>query len=754
MAEESVSSVQAESGQIVSIPLSQIELDPNNPRKFVTQDMVEAIKGSFQEAGQITPIKVRPSKNGGYILIGGEIRTRAARELGWTEIKALILNVDEDEAYILAVIDNRGRQIHWFALYESMESIRHRRPYITQEQIGKIVGERQSVVSWAFSLLGVLSKDSREIIYARSINYLPTSGSEPYQITEKALFALSALAEGKNMYDSEEPARVAIYSKVRVALELVLEKKLSPAQTEALVAWMLAGNEAKDFQPETKARKPKTKKIKAEVPASAAPETIDPAPSTAVPVTPPLPDELKPSSNGTGPVKNIVKSLFQTLKAKLPHQIAGPSAGQKSSPYFILKQILDWIWYAISSLAVVAIALGFVWSNYQHFNYKAATPQSPQQSSGASLLAPQNPTHPPALDATPLPSPQRGGKGADPSEWGKVGLPRSGEGNLGRAERPAPTEAGKRLAPNEGGNASAPSYLPAKEIPISKELPSNPEMPVWSTRGYLRGSDEVSKELLLTKSPQYVLPLSTGLDAIKDKEMAKEIIRELDDATAYSLADGGAVQKVLLDSVSIKFEFSPNALFKILGGFEISHHPRELLLQGIQALHANQITVDPATNPENLYQCGLVAGGDDPVVVRSKAALPIQKLASAFSLLLNLPCGSMPYLNQGMDLDTGKNIVRCLFAGSPAEAAGLKLGDIVWSFGENADKPQDARDISARLSMCGPGSYSLYVVNQEGQRKARQEFHHKNPNYDARDYPLILMSPEYVERAEMKLSVN
>jgi hypothetical protein len=303
-------------------------------------------------------------------------------------------------------------------------------------------------------------------------------------------------------------------------------------------------------------------------------------------------------------------------------------------------------------------------------------------------------------------------------------------------------------------SADAPAYLPAKEIFVPKEMPSNPEMPIWSARGYLNGSEEASKELLLTKSPQYVMPFSTGLDAIKDKEMAKEIIRELDDATAYSLADGGSVQKVLLDSVSIKFEFSPNALFKILGGFEISHHPREVLLQDIRALHANQIVVNPGTSPKNLFQCGLVVGGEDPLVVRSKAGLPIQKLASAFSLLLNLPCGSMPYLSQGMELDTGKNSVKCLFAGSPAEAAGLKLGDIAWSFGENTEKPQEAREISAKLSMSGPGSYSLYVVNQEGQKKAREEFRRKNSTYDWWAYPVILMTSEHVERMEMKIVVN
>src|SRR6516165_9646694 len=90
--------------QIVSIPLEKIQLDPKNPRKFVTQDMVEAMKNSLKALGQLSPVKVRPDGNGGFILIGGEIRYRAAKELGWTELKAIVMNVGEKEAAVLAVV--------------------------------------------------------------------------------------------------------------------------------------------------------------------------------------------------------------------------------------------------------------------------------------------------------------------------------------------------------------------------------------------------------------------------------------------------------------------------------------------------------------------------------------------------------------------------------------------------------------------------------------------------------------------------
>ena len=98
------------SGDIKEIPIKQIVAKRFNPRVFFDPSYIKELSASISRDGQWNPIIVRPRADGKYDLIAGECRLRAIKKLRISTIKATILNVDDDEAYLLALKTNLMRQ--------------------------------------------------------------------------------------------------------------------------------------------------------------------------------------------------------------------------------------------------------------------------------------------------------------------------------------------------------------------------------------------------------------------------------------------------------------------------------------------------------------------------------------------------------------------------------------------------------------------------------------------------------------------
>src|SRR4026207_834604 len=92
------------------IPLSQVESNPFQPRKTFQKEELAELRESLKTSGLLQPITVRPSpKNNGYELIAGERRLRAAADLGWETIPAVVKEMTDQEILTLALIENLQR---------------------------------------------------------------------------------------------------------------------------------------------------------------------------------------------------------------------------------------------------------------------------------------------------------------------------------------------------------------------------------------------------------------------------------------------------------------------------------------------------------------------------------------------------------------------------------------------------------------------------------------------------------------------
>ena len=92
------------------IPISQIRKNPFQPRKDFAPDALKDLQESLKSSGLLQPITVRRSRDeGAYELIAGERRLRAATELGWKSISAVVKDIDDRELLGLALIENLQR---------------------------------------------------------------------------------------------------------------------------------------------------------------------------------------------------------------------------------------------------------------------------------------------------------------------------------------------------------------------------------------------------------------------------------------------------------------------------------------------------------------------------------------------------------------------------------------------------------------------------------------------------------------------
>ena len=145
-------------GGVETLPLREIEPDKDQPRKSFSDESLAELAASITEHGVLQPITVRSAPSGGYKIIAGERRWRAARLAGLTEVPVVIKDVTESEAMELALIENLQRE----DLDPVEEAFGYRqlmdRCGLTQEQAAKKLGKSRSAVANSLRLLNLPEK--------------------------------------------------------------------------------------------------------------------------------------------------------------------------------------------------------------------------------------------------------------------------------------------------------------------------------------------------------------------------------------------------------------------------------------------------------------------------------------------------------------------------------------------------------------------------------------------------------------------
>lgn len=142
-----------------------MEIEPNHdqPRKDFDEKALSELAESIEQHGVLQPLVVRPLANGGYQLVAGERRWRAARIAGLNEVPVIIKELTDEEVIEIAMIENLQR--------EDLNPLEEALGYkfmmdeldITQEQAAEKVGKSRPAVANALRLLK-LPDEIREMV--------------------------------------------------------------------------------------------------------------------------------------------------------------------------------------------------------------------------------------------------------------------------------------------------------------------------------------------------------------------------------------------------------------------------------------------------------------------------------------------------------------------------------------------------------------------------------------------------------------
>ena len=166
------------------IPVSDLAANPFQPRSRFDEAALKELAASIKATGVLQPVLVR-RQDGGYQLVAGERRLRAAQLAGMHSIPAIVRDVDDREMMELALIENVQR--------EDLNPIEEAKAYkalvstvgLTHDQLSERVGKQRSSISNSLRLLGLppdvqdmVSRGTLSAGHARALLGLEGSGDQ------------------------------------------------------------------------------------------------------------------------------------------------------------------------------------------------------------------------------------------------------------------------------------------------------------------------------------------------------------------------------------------------------------------------------------------------------------------------------------------------------------------------------------------------------------------------------------------------
>lgn len=199
--------------EVLRIPIERIKRNPDQPRTVFDENALRSLAQSVRRYGVLQPISVRRVA-GGYELIAGERRLRAATLAGEREIPALVYDVEREASAELAIMENLLREdLNVFETAAALERL-VKEYGLSQEEIASRLSVSQSYVANKLRLLRFSADMQKRMLDAK--------------LTERHARALLRLPEKEQ----------------KEALSRIIRGGLNVAATEKMVEGYLSEKEA------------------------------------------------------------------------------------------------------------------------------------------------------------------------------------------------------------------------------------------------------------------------------------------------------------------------------------------------------------------------------------------------------------------------------------------------------------------------------------------------------------------------------
>jgi ParB family chromosome partitioning protein len=140
-------------GEQRSLPLDQIRAGRLNPRKDFREEELAELADSIRQKGLVQPIVVRPDGTGGYEIVAGERRWRAAQRAGLHQVPVIVRDLGDQEALELAIIENVQRtDLNAIEEASGYRELMERFNY-TQDRLAEVIGKSRSHLANTLRLL-------------------------------------------------------------------------------------------------------------------------------------------------------------------------------------------------------------------------------------------------------------------------------------------------------------------------------------------------------------------------------------------------------------------------------------------------------------------------------------------------------------------------------------------------------------------------------------------------------------------------
>jgi ParB family transcriptional regulator, chromosome partitioning protein len=172
-------------GTIAEVAVDQILRGRYQPRRTFSEDSLQELAASIRAQGLMQPVVVRPRPQGGYELIAGERRWRAAQIAGLERIPVVVKAVSDERASAMALIENIQRE-DLNPLEEAMAIQRLKDEFeLTQQQVADALGKSRVAVTNLLRLLNLapavrdmLERGAIEMGHARALLTLDVTDQE------------------------------------------------------------------------------------------------------------------------------------------------------------------------------------------------------------------------------------------------------------------------------------------------------------------------------------------------------------------------------------------------------------------------------------------------------------------------------------------------------------------------------------------------------------------------------------------------
>ena len=198
------------------LPVHLLYPNPHQPRARVREEGLDDLAQSIRAQGVIEPLVVRPRPAGGYEIIAGERRWRAAERAGLASVPVVVRDVDDRQAMAMALIENIQRED-----LTPLEEARALKGLLaefefTHEALAEAVGRSRAAVTNMLRLLNLapgvselLETGNLEVGHARALLPLSAGDQEAAarRIVRQGLSVRQAEALVKRLQNGEPPVR-------------------------------------------------------------------------------------------------------------------------------------------------------------------------------------------------------------------------------------------------------------------------------------------------------------------------------------------------------------------------------------------------------------------------------------------------------------------------------------------------------------------------------------------------------------------